>query len=512
MSFCVIIKEKTERNDVYLGNKIERAKELKGKGGYIYGSAAYIVYLNKLFYLRKMILSGDTDTNYYEAMKRKNNEVNKTVTAILTDLKSNLHCIHLMPKNMRTQLIEFLKGLKGYLSFTNTTNSDIEKAVRILNLKESKTGYQSRASERELKEAAKTICNGSRKNNLSKVVRKELLKKLQNDTVKRVTGADLSKIAFVAELLGKQKETKEFFHDVKTLYEYLYENRESFKGKEGKNMCSIEYINYYEKKIFPDTSFKSHMSSKYNYYSFIWANLQGIANAVVKDLMQGTVGKNYIEEKYWVKLDNWVNQLRKIKIPASDYEKNVKNFKLPNVTGKLFELMRKGEADGNKLREEYPFNIIERGRKFTKKVGAKSEYDLKSQGDWNSSWYYFDGYVLRFDDPGNIVYGIVLKSTFKDIGGLNEFVGHVGAGGAQILDNIINPMFPEREIKAPPRELLYNPYYLRGRSIMTEIDAKPVLENAIPVLKNIFTLFDDPRDYNAVELGYKYYKYGRYKK
>lgn len=76
--------------------------------------------------------------------------------------------------------------------------------------------------------------------------------------------------------------------------------------------------------------------------------------------------------------------------------------------------------------------------------------------------------MLRFDDPGNIVYGVMAREPFLDVTRA-EIVGHMGAGVAQLMDNV------------KPEDLDFE------------------------VLSYYATGFDDPRDYEAVELGYDYY-------
>lgn len=198
-----------------------------------------------------------------------------------------------------------------------------------------------------------------------------------------------------------------------------------------------------------------------------------------------------------------------------DYRKSAKDFIMPDVTEALFEVMREGEDDGRRLakldkrvlKSFISLSHIKRIGEFVKQVGGGSDFDLKSKPEWNSPWYYFDGYILRFDDPGNIVYGIILMEAFKEdyTNGMFmerelEAFGHVGAGAAQILDNVIKPAF---KFNFPGEELggFYDEFgYLRDGS----------LKNAVETLLNIRTSFDDPRDYAAVELGYEYYGNKRY--
>lgn len=489
---------------------IEKAEELRGKGGYIYGSPEYISNLNKLFHFYSGILSSSQDVNYYDALHKKNASIKKAVNEIVQDLENNIEIVHLMPRSQREETIDFLKGLQGYLKLSKESEMKIEKAIKILKLSEHKTGYHSRASEREMMEAVKIVYSGSRSTRLSNRDRITLLEKAAKDGIKWAAGTDKNKAAFLNDLAGKNREQKEFFLDVVTLYHQKYTNKGTYKGKRGKALCSSEYITYYEKMIFSDISFKKYMSSPFAYESFFLAQLKGIAVVIVDDASYGQEGKNYIRESYQENMKKWVEELRKCGIHVSGWEEKAKHFLIPDVTEKLFEIMRQAEADGLQNKKKNP-NFGDRIKEFIDAVGKESDYDIKAKDDWKGDWYYFDGYILRHDDPGNIVFGVIHKATFSDaIGGKNELFGHLGAGGAQIKDNVLDPVLDE--IKESFKEMSQKKTVSTNDGFYNEIfqGKKIEVQANWAVFLDIGTFFDDPRDYEAVELGYEYYENQRY--
>ena len=101
-------------------------------------------------------------------------------------------------------------------------------------------------------------------------------------------------------------------------------------------------------------------------------------------------------------------------------------------------------------------------------VESNALYDIKRRFSWSQDLQYiFDGRIIDYDDTGNIAYGVIAKAA-----GISEFVGHVGAGGYNLLEfgmnNGISAAFDQ---------------WKKWRS----------------------TIGDDPRDYAAIELGYEYY-------
>jgi len=82
---------------------------------------------------------------------------------------------------------------------------------------------------------------------------------------------------------------------------------------------------------------------------------------------------------------------------------------------------------------------------------------LKNTGEWNDRQFYFDGYIIDYDAPGNIIYGYFGRAI-----GFDEETLLSAAGVAQVMAGTSNISF-------------------------------------------ISSRFDDPRDQEMIKLGFKYY-------
>ena len=509
---------------------IERAEELKGKNGKIFGTSKYMEDLNIKHYIYGSVTNKADDTRYYAAFKNCRESAKKAIDEIYMDLENNIDIIHFLSDNDRKEMEKFLIGLNGLILITDSMHLNVNKAVKILKLSDGKTGYQSNAKEKSILNAAKAVKSGSlSKFGLSASL--SILGKAAKYGSKRAAGGDREKLSFLSAVLGENKDCKEYYGDVLNAYNSIYK-KTSYKGKCGRELCSKEYISYVENTIFSGTGFKKYMKKQYDYRTFFINRLKGIAKDIYIDAGNGTVGKSYIKEDNIKFLDNEViPNLIDCRITPPDYKKAAKDFIMPDVTEKLFEIMRKAEADGREIALENPGikNYIDKLLAFMSSVGAGNDYDLKAKEDWNSSWYYFDGYVLRFDDPGNIAYGIILKETFKGSPEKSEIpwyenifletFGHLGAGGAQWLDNYFKPVLDNLGKFLFFREIKYTSYIIDdlydkkvAEKLVIEFgkDVFEIYKSLATLISNWKTLFDDPRDYEAIELGYDYYDNKRY--
>ena len=108
---------------------------------------------------------------------------------------------------------------------------------------------------------------------------------------------------------------------------------------------------------------------------------------------------------------------------------------------------------------------------FVMSVNDFGPLDIKRQSDWafdEGTTYYYRGVELRYDDPGNINYGYLGASLFHSAGvspTISLEILNLGGGGKQVL----------------------NHGFTYG---------------------NIYTYFDDPRDYNMIRFGFSLYTGG----
>ena len=135
-------------------------------------------------------------------------------------------------------------------------------------------------------------------------------------------------------------------------------------------------------------------------------------------------------------------------------DKPLDYYIISDITNKLNNYMSNKARKYAYLRNE---SLTCRLRTFKKLVGNKCEMDLKNKADWQHEHFIYNGEIIDKDVPGNINYGYFGASI-----NILTSVLHVGAGYAQVCAGTAQ-------------------------------------------LRDIMTLFDDPRDYERINQGIKLY-------
>ena len=179
--------------------------------------------------------------------------------------------------------------------------------------------------------------------------------------------------------------------------------------------------------------------------------------------------------------------LKKCGVNTSGFEAKMEKFQLEDVTEAMYWFMRVAKEYGQERAREFlkleinPYDYAM--THFVDLVNNGAVYDIKIQPLFKRHHqYYFDGYVIDFDDTGNILYGVYGMAMFNDVfDGSPEIIIdktseakkflHTGAGANNFWSAVRNG-----GIRAIPQELMWIPTYC-----------------------------DDPRDYEAIELGFEYY-------
>lgn len=293
---------------------------------------------------------------------------------------------------------------------------------------------------------------------------------------------------------------------------FKYKLHEKLIGKNYKNIFSDDYISCYEKKIFGTESIRHYMcNGTYNYMQLFKEKISWIVNKLNSDFDRGARGSHF------VKFDNF----NRIKIAALSLKKlgadityvllNLKRFETIDVTDKLMNIFREAKRDGEALRARYPlsipnytlfkrailfststdrFNITYQTFKlfldFKKLVQSWGPYDIKRRCSWiRDLQYIFDGRVIDFDDTGNMAYGVIARAS-----GISDSISHLGAGIVNYLENVGSLKYPMD--------------YYTDDEIDEIIKSGP--KAIIQELKWIYSDFDDPRDFRAIQKGFKYYE------
>lgn len=179
----------------------------------------------------------------------------------------------------------------------------------------------------------------------------------------------------------------------------------------------------------------------------------------------------------------------------------------------------------NEIMEFYDFMMHD----FVDLVATGAVYDIKIQYAFKrQQQYYFDGMVIDYDDTGNILYGVYGKALVTDVidyyiklaeilhdnnflDSIYFLVGlvfpHLDGFEIKKLSGAFINYFSQPELTS--EEILHigaGIYNIRSAIEGADGDIEElnkVIKREFGWLKNY--LGDDPRDYEAVELGYKYY-------
>jgi hypothetical protein len=250
------------------------------------------------------------------------------------------------------------------------------------------------------------------------------------------------------------------------------------------------------KNKYGTTLLSRYMSSHpFDYVKFYKDKLNEIEKKINSDFDRGARGSQFVKYINWKRLQLTSEILKKLGIDTTYFNINLKRFKLVDVTEKLMNIFREAKRDGEALKAKYPMaepsllgiggsiqgvlasdiRLLETALlflDFANLVKSWAPYDIKRRCSWiGDLQYIFDGYIIDYDDAGNMAYGVIATAA-----GMSKVVLHGGAG-------IYNAFELFKNSKGHDERL---------QSLKVDLD-------------RISSLGDDPRDYRAIELGIKYY-------
>ncbi|MCI1959785.1 MAG: polymorphic toxin type 44 domain-containing protein [Clostridia bacterium] len=237
-------------------------------------------------------------------------------------------------------------------------------------------------------------------------------------------------------------------------------------------------------------------SHPFDYVKFYKDKLNEIEKKINSDFDRGARGSQFVKYINWKRLQITSEILKKLGIDTTYFNINLKRFELVDVTEKLMNIFREAKRDGEALKAKYPMadpsmqifktikycNTKEDDEKVTQTINllidfanlvkSRAKYDIKRRCSWiRDLQYIFDGYIIDYDDTGNMTFGVIARAA-----GMSQFVLHGGAG-------------------------IYNAFELFKNSKGND----ERLQSLKVDLDRISSFGDDPRDYRAIELGIKYY-------
>jgi hypothetical protein len=328
------------------------------------------------------------------------------------------------------------------------------------------------------------------------------------------------------EVMGKHNE--KFLGDAFHKYIFKYKLREKIIGQNGKDMFSDDYINEHEKQIFGTSLLLHYMSNRpFAYLSFYKEKLNEIEKKINSDFDRGARGSQFVKYINWKRLQITSEILKKLGIDTTYFNINLKRFELVDVTEKLMNIFREAKRDGEALKRKYPLALNNKSKTkeirienlkevceqtlafysdFIDLVKDGAPYDIKRRCSWiRDLQYIFDGYIIAYDDAGNMAFGVIAKAAE-----ISDNLSQAGAGGVNFVDAInftkVLKHLKQNIKKYGVHEYIDKHVYIDKKEILwwhkylTEI--KEPLKTELHWLK---TYFDDPRDNAAIKKGFKYY-------
>ncbi|MCI2000881.1 MAG: polymorphic toxin type 44 domain-containing protein [Clostridia bacterium] len=400
-------------------------------------------------------------------------------------------------------------SLYSFCSLAGSSPSGCSKCKSFLELSESSTKRLSRASESDIDKAVNVMYNGG-KVNICSWDRLRLIEKAYSSGIIWTAGNDLKKLSYIKEVMGNHDQ--KFLGDVYHKYIYKRKNSEKLIGTNRRDIFSDDYIKEYEKRIFGTEL--SWFMSNFDYLGFYKEKLKYVIKKMITD-----IGSKINKQCFWIRAENAKRMkdaaasIEKCGISSANLYDVLKNFELTDVTDKLMKILREAKRDGKSLKAKYPNAFSNPARcqfkysvflstsvglkqisdtisllyEFANLVGDGCKYDIKRKSGWQYDLqYYFDGMILDYDDPGNIVYGVIAKAA-----GISEFVSHAGAGAVNLYDAIYTKEYKK----------ILSQAFKSGDMPENDTAEKAFLKE----LTFFKTDFDDKRDYQAIELGFRYY-------
>ena len=419
-------------------------------------------------------MSNKDSFDYYEAVMSVNGKIPSHAREILGDLKKYSKLLSYVPESRRFKLKGFLSGLYELSDYTGSRYSELKQGISLLDLSDSDTRRYSRLSESDIDTQAKAIYHGV-KASAGRASVSNIVPYGSAPKYRQVSGL------WESDRTGSEKRIdSDLLKDAENMRRYKYELGEVLKGNDYIDIFTDRYIAHYEEKIFGMNVSQKFLRGEFGYAEFIKSQLVDIYTEIADDVDRGVKGRDFIKYDYAMNLKKAAAYISRCMVNTYGFNEKMEKYQLEDVTKEMFAVMKEAKRDGEKIYLDYFLLSPEYGKyviSFYDLVKSGGKYDIKIKYPFNKyPQYYFDGMVIDYDDTGNIVFGVIGKAIRLD-----ETVLHTGAGVYNFSTAVINA------IKADEAKI--------GK-LMDAVETE---------LSWIGSKFDDPRDYEAIELGYEYY-------
>lgn len=252
---------------------------IKGQNGKVVGSGDYFSALNRG--ILSEFMQNHSTYNYNESLQKAADRIHSILEEIYQDLNNNIGILRCIPLNHRKNLIKVITGCAEICRIVSKSAGKSTDCIAMLNLSSYKTHPGSKASERELDDAVKTIRSYL---GVSLSERIDTIKKVLARGKSAAIGNNAKRALFLQQV--ERGKSREFLNDASLKFLYANNTRQ-FTGHCGRVICSDEYIRYIQKRIFLHDASKRILNNSKTYGELALAQLKGIAQQIEKDLSAG---------------------------------------------------------------------------------------------------------------------------------------------------------------------------------------------------------------------------------
>jgi hypothetical protein len=259
-----------------------RIPELLGANRKIAGSQDYFKALNSGTLLANLLSSPDS-VMYGDDTKKVAAKIGTIFDEVHSDLRRHIKVIRHIPHEQRVNMSRFIRGLEEICKMVGVIRHDPDRIVRILTLADHGTSAFSRASERDISEAIRVIDRGNF--SISRFDRMRLIDKAADQGIERAANRNAKHAAFLIAVTNGQRQSREFLKDLQLALQWQNSPRE-FRGRNGRVICSLEYKEEIEKRIFGASipNYYTRPGGSEEYVKSIKSGLSRIAAQIPADI------------------------------------------------------------------------------------------------------------------------------------------------------------------------------------------------------------------------------------
>ena len=265
------------------------ARELESSG-FTVGSERYFQALNERYFIRLLMKNRDC-VDYKSNLHELVRNIEGVLSEVYKDLREHADYLRFIPESDREGLTKLVFGLYDVGEIVGKRLGLAEACVDLLTLRSYDSRAKSYASERELNNALDML-EGREARELDCDPMELIRNAMERGEASAADGVELRR-NFLASISRGQG--RDFYTDLWQKRKYT-QNIRNFSGRCGKQICSTEYQDYIEQKVFGGDlrSYYVQRGGRRTYASLIQSSFEGIAQTLEADLADGERDNDYI--------------------------------------------------------------------------------------------------------------------------------------------------------------------------------------------------------------------------